>query len=135
MGETALSWEPRGRPAAVLSQWRAFEIAGRRHLVGVLVARHERLPAGRWIVTSPLRLFDPQDGRAVTGSSVRHYLLLDPMQSPTPQEVFATIAMACRTWRVDEGSRRRARAGAVRDRAISGKGPSEPSHGADDRSM
>jgi hypothetical protein len=86
--------------AAVLKRWAAVRIAGKTHLVGVLVGGHTRLEAGRWVITSAVIAYDPTTMTAVTGSSGRRYHLLDRLEMPLPSELLDLLAKACRVWRL-----------------------------------
>jgi hypothetical protein len=90
-----------GRPPTVVTRWRVVEIEDWQHIVAVLVSGHERLPDGRWIVTSPLRALDEAVGLAVTRSTGRRYRLLAPLHGELPAEAVETIETACRAWGVD----------------------------------
>jgi hypothetical protein len=95
---------PRGTGAdrgAVLTRWDAVEIAGRVHLVGVLAGGHDRLPAGAWIVTSPVRTLDLVTRTAITASTGRRYVLETRLEEPLPRGAQDVIAHALRTWRID----------------------------------
>jgi hypothetical protein len=65
-----------GRPTAVLTNWMPIKIGTEMHLVGV-VDGHTRLPAGHWMITSPISEWDPLLGTARTSSSGRRYALVD----------------------------------------------------------
>jgi hypothetical protein len=95
---------PRGTGAdrgAVLTRWDAVEIAGRVHLVGVLAGGHDRLPAGAWIVTSPVRTLDLVTRTAITASTGRRYVLETRLEGSFPEGARDVIAQALRTWRID----------------------------------
>jgi hypothetical protein len=89
------------RDPAVLTRWDAVEIGGRVHLVGVLVGGHDRLPAGAWIVTSPVHSLDLVTRTAVTASTGRRYVLGTRLEGLFPEGARDVIAQALRTWRVD----------------------------------
>ena len=89
------------RHAAALTNWDAVEIEGRVHLVGVLAGGHERLPAGAWIVTSPVRTLDLVARTAITASTGRHYVLGRRLEEPLPGGAHDVIVRAMRIWRID----------------------------------
>jgi hypothetical protein len=90
-----------GRSPATLTRWSPVEIGGRVHLVGVLVGGHDRLPAGAWVVTSPVRSLDRATRTAITASTGRRYLLLaTQLEDPFPGGAQDVIARAMAAWRI-----------------------------------
>lgn len=87
------------RTAAILRKWMLVVVGKTMHLVGV-VEGHTRLPDGHWIITSPVRDFDPAAGVATTKSSGRRFDLRDRWQAEPPREAKDIVATAIETWRV-----------------------------------
>jgi hypothetical protein len=90
------------RGAAALTRWAALELGGRVHLVGILVGGHDRLPAGAWIITSPVQELDVAKKFAVTASTGRRYALIARLDGSLPGGAQDVIARAMETWRIDE---------------------------------
>jgi hypothetical protein len=92
------------RNPVTLTSWEALEIGGRVHLIGVQVGGHDRLPAGAWMITSPVRQINLTTKTAITASTGRRYVLRTRLEEPLPREAQDVIARAMKLWRI-EGSR------------------------------
>jgi hypothetical protein len=86
-----------------LTSWEALEIGSRVHLIGVQVGGHDRLPAGTWMITSPVRQINLTTKTAITASTGRRYVLGRRLEEPLPKEAQDVIARALKLWRI-EGS-------------------------------
>lgn len=85
---------------AVMKRWAAVRIAGKIHLVGVLVGGHTRLEAGRRVVSSAVIAYDRTTMTAVTGSSGRTCHLFEQLEMPLPSELLDLLAEALRVRRL-----------------------------------
>jgi hypothetical protein len=73
----------------------------RVHLIGVPVGGHDRLPAGAWMITSPVRQINLTTKTAITASTGRRYVLGRRLEEPLPEEAQDVIARAMNLWRID----------------------------------
>jgi hypothetical protein len=88
------------RPTVVLDKWMPVLVGTKAHLIGVVIEGHTRLPSGHWIITSPIRDFDPDAGTARTSSTGRRYALRDRWVDAPPQEAHDVLANAIEIWRL-----------------------------------
>lgn len=83
-------------PATEITQWSIVEVDGANHLVGVLLGGHPRLPAGHWIITSPIVEINEAEAIAITASTGRIYRLREHLSDALPIEAHKLIACAPR---------------------------------------
>src|SRR5882757_6168102 len=92
------------RNPVTLTLWEALEIGSRVHLIGVQVGGHDRLPAGAWMITSPVRQINLTTKAAITALTGRRYVLGRRLEEPLPEEAQDVIARAMNLWRLDGSS-------------------------------
>ncbi|MCI0431767.1 MAG: hypothetical protein L0210_14650 [Rhodospirillales bacterium] len=88
-------------PVASLTHWGLIELRSLLHLVGILLGGHPRIPAGVWMVSSPVLHLNETHTLAVTASSARLYELRQKFEgSRWPEEAIETIGGAMAKWGV-----------------------------------